>query len=303
MEWLEKEASDGIAKTASAQFEEELSSLDTKSLVGVWRQAKAAAGGTIPGALIGGAAGALGSGITGGLAGGIGGAISAPPGERSEGFWQGAKSGVIPGAIMGGLGGAAGGAMIGREAGREVLPFNYRAAKRQDDAVMKAMLAYRAADLGAMGLGAYKGVQKGKNLDKPKKEKRSSVDMLKRAMAKRAQEEQDGNAARKVVGGLAAAGGLGAAGYGVHKAVKARQAAQEAARKAARNKKILKGVGGAGAALAALGGGAAAVLRNRRRYAGRPSMAARGASKTRPGFEDIRRVAASSPQSPYRRPN
>lgn len=42
-EWLEKEASSEMAKTAAQQFEEELAALDAPSIARMWRQKKEAA--------------------------------------------------------------------------------------------------------------------------------------------------------------------------------------------------------------------------------------------------------------------
>lgn len=137
MEWLEKEASDGIAKTAAAQFEEELSALDAPSIAKIWRQTKEAQDNEearYKGALTG---GAIGGGLFG-LARGaayanmdpkyrallalsplVGAGMGAVGGHVYESDW-GKRHPVgryVAPAVLGGLGGLGGAAIGARVAG------------------------------------------------------------------------------------------------------------------------------------------------------------------------------------------
>lgn len=179
-EWLEKEAQGEMVKTAAQQFEEELSILDKPSLVRVWREAKAKEAAKLSkeerealryqGAIEG---GALGGGVSG----------------VGRGMLYGAQAGGAPGAalggaaggLLGGLGGALGGHAYESEWGKQ-------------HPIGRHVVPVLAGGLGGWG-GAAMGARLRGGKEPPEqenvyrdsgKEKKSSVDLMRAALAKNA---------------------------------------------------------------------------------------------------------------------
>ena len=105
-EWLEKEACAGMQKTASDQFEEELSALDAGSIAKVWKEAKSKEA-NLKQRLLQAVPGAVGGGLSGAAIGGATGLMASPTGER----WEGATRGALTGGALGAAGGGIGAAM------------------------------------------------------------------------------------------------------------------------------------------------------------------------------------------------
>ena len=170
-EWLEELAEDEMKKTASSQFEEVLQQMDIPELVAFYemnndleKQAgvldRTAAG------VIGAGGGAFSGGLAGGVLGGAGGALAADPGQRGEGFWQGARRGVrtgVPaGAIGGGVGGLATGSALGGSAIGEIAGglsgayagYTPEEAAALEEAAKAKVLEQKAAAEAAMQKGA-----------------------------------------------------------------------------------------------------------------------------------------------------
>jgi len=207
-EWLEKEASVHLVKTAAQQFEAELAALDAPSIAKVWRDAKkkeAQVGQRILQAI----PGAVGGSLVGGTLGGVAGAATAPSGER----WDAAGKGALLGAGIGGAGGAIRGASINPEryaalgkVKKQVIdevtgraPKGVRAARGRERELNDALATMGArtssgeaagqaaghlSNLGAIGVGAREGLRK-------RKEKKSSVDFMRLAMLRRAELQEE----------------------------------------------------------------------------------------------------------------
>lgn len=208
-EWLEKEASVHLVKTAAQQFEAELAALDAPSIARVWRNAKnkeAQVGQRILQAI----PGAVGGSLAGGTLGGIAGAATAPSGER----WDAAGKGALLGAGIGGAGGAIRGASVNperyaalSELKRQLIeelagtaPQTRRAAQVRSRKGAEALTTLGAnssvgetagralgslSSLGAIGAGAREGLRK-------RKEKKSSVDFMRLAMLRKAEFQGEG---------------------------------------------------------------------------------------------------------------
>lgn len=104
-EWLEKEASQDMEKTAAQQFEAELDALDTHSVVEAWRAARSKEASASQ-RLMQAVPQAVSGSVLGGVVGGGLGAASAPKGERADAAWRGAATGAATGAVGGGVMGA-----------------------------------------------------------------------------------------------------------------------------------------------------------------------------------------------------